>query len=118
MSSTPLRVVRDSVRRSELITLAQSQFGDMVKAVVDVRRGIMAIGGELQADEEALLLDEGSAQADLWGINLYPEESDEAWIEFDSMINVRPSQGNPSRNVEDQALREQIRRVVTTLVVE
>ena len=89
-----------------------------MKAVVDVRRGIMAIGGELQADEEALLLDEGSAQADLWGINLYPEESDEAWIEFDSMINVRPSQGNPSRNVEDQALREQIRRVVTTLVVE
>src|SRR5437867_1400806 len=118
MSSTPLRVVRDSVCRSELITLAQSQFGNMVKAVVDVRRGIMALGGELQADEEALLLDEGSAQADLWGINLYPEESDEAWIEFDSMINVRPSQGNPSRNVEDQALREQIRRVVTTLVVE
>jgi len=118
MSSTPLRVVRDNIRRSELITLAQRQFGDMVKAVVDVRRGIMAIGGELHSDEEALLLDEGSAQADLWGINLYPEESDEAWIEFDSMINVRPSQGNRSRNVEDQALREQIRRVVTTLVVE
>jgi hypothetical protein len=118
MSPTPLRVVRDSIRRSELVTLAQSQFGDMVKAVADVRRGIMAIGGELHSDEEALLLDEGSAQADLWGINLYPEESDEAWIEFDSMINVRPSQGNRSRNVEDQALREQIRRVVTTLVVE
>ena len=118
MSSTPPRVVRDSIRRSELITLAQSQFGDMVKAVVDVRRGIIAIGGELHSDEEALLLDEGSAQADLWGINVYPEESDEAWIEFDSMINVRPSQGNRSRNVEDQALREQIRRVVTTLVVE
>ena len=89
-----------------------------MKAVVDVRRGIIAIGGELHSDEEALLLDEGSAQADLWGINVYPEESDEAWIEFDSMINVRPSQGNRSRNVEDQALREQIRRVVTTLVVE
>lgn len=118
MFSTPLRVVRDSIRRSELITLARSQFGDMVKAVVDVRRGIMAIGGELHSDEEALLLDEECAQADLWGINLYPEESGEDWIEFDSMINVRPSQGNRSRNVEDQALREQIRRVVTSLVVE
>jgi hypothetical protein len=118
MSSTPLRIVRDSIRRSELATLAHSQFGDMVKAVVDVRRGILAIGGELHSDEEAGLLDDGSVQADLWGINLYPEESDEAWVEFDSMINVRPSQGNRSRNVEDQAVREQIRRVVTRLVVQ
>jgi hypothetical protein len=116
MSSTPLRVVRDSIGRSELITLAQSQFGDMVKAVVDLRRGIMAIGGELHSDEEALLLDEGSAQADLWGVNLYPDEADEAWIEFDSMINVRPSQGNRSRAVEDPTAQEHIRRVVTSLV--
>jgi hypothetical protein len=117
MSSKPLRVLRESIRRSELITLAQSQFGDMVKAVVDVRRGVMAIGGELHSDEEALLLDDGSAQADLWGINLYPDESDDAWIEFDSMINVRPSQGNRSRAVEDPTAQEQIRRLVTSLVV-
>lgn len=116
MSSTPLRLVRDSVRRLELITIARAQFGDMVKAVVDIRRGIMAIGGELHSDEEALLLDEGSAQADLWGINLYPEESGDAWIEFDAMINVRPSQGNRSRAVEDPTAQEHIRRVVTSLV--
>jgi hypothetical protein len=116
MSSTPLRVVRDRIQRSELITLAGSQFGDMVKAVVDVRRGIMAIGGELHSDEEALLLDEGSIQADVWGINIYPDESDENWIEFDSMINVRPSQGNRSRSVEDPTAQEQIRRVVISLV--
>jgi hypothetical protein len=78
----------------------------MVKAVVDVRRGIMAIGGELHSDEEALLLDDGSAQADLWGINLYPEEADDAWIQFDAMINVRPSQGNRSRAVEDPAIQQ------------
>lgn len=116
MSPTPPRVVRDSIGRSELSTLAQSQFGDMVKAVVDIRRGIMAIGGELHSDEEALLLDEGSAKADLWGINLYPEESGDAWIDFDSMINVRPSQGNRSRTVEDPGAQEHIRRVVTSLV--
>ena len=76
----------------------------------------MAIGGELHSDEEAALLDDGSAQQNLWGINLYPAESDDAWIEFDSMINVRPSQGNRSRQVEDSVLRDRIRRIVVGLV--
>src|SRR5216117_4507273 len=73
-------------------------------------------GGELHSDEDAALIEHGSAQADLWGINLYPAEQGEAWLEFDSMINVRPSQGNRSRNVEDGALRELIRQIVTALV--
>jgi hypothetical protein len=64
----------------------------------------------------AALIEDGSAQADLWGINLYPAETDDAWIEFDSMINVRPSQGNRSRSVEDDALRERIRQIVAALV--
>jgi|SRR6266545_8203145 len=118
MAATPLRIVRDKVGRSTLETLAQQQFGDMVKAVVDVRLGIMAIGGELHSDEEALLLEEGSEQRDLWGINLYPAETAEQWIEFDSMINVRPSQGNRSRSVEDLAVRDRILRVVASLVTE
>ena len=81
--------------------MAREQFGDMVKAVVDVEQGIMAIGGELHADEEAVLLDQGSRQADLWGINLYPDAAAVRALEFDSMINVRPAQGNRSRSVED-----------------
>lgn len=117
MESSPLRLVRDTLRRSELSSLAERQFGDMVKAVVDVRRGIMAIGGELHSDEEALLLDDGSAQADVWGINLYPEETGEGWIEFDSMINVRPGQGNRSTSVEDAGVRSRIAGIVTSLVV-
>lgn len=88
----------------------------MIKAVVDVERGVMAIGGEMHADEEAELLDGGSRQADLWGINLYPAEPGPDWLEFDSMINVRPSRGNRSRDVEDPALRDAIRRVVASLV--
>ncbi len=98
--------------------LAEQQFGDMVKAVVDVERAIMVIGGELHSDEEAMLLEDGSRQANLWGINLYPTDSSESWIEFDSMINVRPAQGNRSRGVADAALRERIRRIVERLVVE
>jgi hypothetical protein len=97
--------------------MAQEGFGDLVKAVVDVERGIMAASAELHSDEEAALLDDGSRQADLWGINLYPADyGDEKWLEFDSMINVRPSQGNRSRSVEDPALRERIVTVVGALV--
>jgi hypothetical protein len=88
----------------------------MVKAVVDVGRRVMAIGGELHSDEEAALLDDGSRQMDLWGINLYPAETGGSWIEYDSMINVRPAQGNRSRDVEDEALRRRIRDVVHALV--
>ena len=78
----------------------------------------MAIGGELHSDEEAALLDDGSKQADLWGINLYPGEPEFDWIEYDSMINLRPSQGNRSRDVEDPDVRESVRRVVNALIAE
>ncbi len=89
----------------------------MVKAVVDVRRAVVAVGGELHSDEEAALLDDGSLQADLWGINLYPSEQTDDWIEFDSMINVRPAQGNRSHSVEDEMLRADIVRIIRSLVV-
>lgn len=77
----------------------------------------MAPGGELHSDEEAVLLEDGSAQADIWGINLYPAEAGDDWMEFDSMINVRPSANNRSRSVEDPALRARIRRTVDSLIV-
>ena len=111
-----IEVIRRPISRARLSSLAEAQFGDMVKAVVDVKRGVIAVGGELHSDEEAALIDDGSAQANLWGVNLYPAEQEEAWIEFDSMINVRPSQGNRSRNVEDPVLQGRIRQVVTALV--
>ena len=95
--------------------MAEAQFGDWVKAVVDVSRRLMAIGGDLHADDEAVLAD-GSRQRDLWGINLYPGESGPDWIEFDSMINLRPNQGNRSRGVDDPRVRSRIREVVGALV--
>ena len=116
MEMPPPRIVRERLTRSELVTIASDQFGDMVKAVVDVERGIMALGGELHSDEEALLLDDGSSQSNLWGINLYPSADEADWIEYDSMINVRPSQANRTRGVEDAALRAKIRRIVNELV--
>ena len=111
-----IKVIRDAVSRDTLQEMATEQFGDMVKAVVDVEQGIMAIGGELHSDEEAILLDQGSLQGNLWGINLYPEKSTEEWIEFDSMINVRPSAGNRSRDVESAEIREEVITIVQRLV--
>lgn len=111
-----IEILRRSISRARLSSRAEAQFGDMVKGVVDVERRIMAIGGELHSDEEAALIEDGSVQEHLWGINLYPAEGEDAWIEFDSMINVRPSQRNRSRNVEDSALRERIRQIVSGLV--
>lgn len=115
MSPSDVRIVRKPITRGDLAEMAQARFGDMVKAVVDIARGIMAVSGELHS-EEALLLEDGSTQADLWGINLYPGESGPDWIEFDSMINVRPSQNNRSRGVEDEQARTAIRRIVEELI--
>ena len=109
-------IIRDAVTRHELNDMAKQQFGDMVKAVVDVEQGIMAIGGELHSDEEAVLLDQGSVQQHLWGINLYPERLASEWIEFDSMINVRPSGGNRSRYVESAETRDIVTTIVNRLV--
>ena len=88
----------------------------MIKAVVDCRRRVMVVGGELHADEEQWLLENGSQQADLWGINLYPADSSDDWVEFDSMINVRPARGNSSRGVENPDTQALIRSIVHELV--
>jgi hypothetical protein len=112
-----IEIVRDMVSLARLQQLAAGQFGDLVKAVVDMTTGIMVIGGELHADEEAVLLELGSAQADLWGINLYPAQYGETdWIEFDSMINIRPRHGNRSRGVEDANRQRAIIEIVGRLV--
>ena len=117
MPSSPIRLLREPISRSELGDMAAQGFGDMVKAVVDLRRAVIAVGGELHSDEEAALLDDGSQQSDLWGINLYPAELTDDWIEFDSMINVRPAQGNRSRSVDDIGRRAEIVRIVRALVL-
>ncbi len=100
----------------ELRKMAAEMFGDLVKAVVDVEKGTVAVDAELHSDEEASLLENGSEQDDLWGINLYPDVQGGDFVEFDSLINLRPSRGNRSRGVEDPATRERILAIVGTLV--
>jgi hypothetical protein len=110
-------LVSTPMTRKRLAGIAEGSFGEMTKAVVDVAQEIMAVGGELHSDEEAFLLERGSRQADLWGINLYPNTNLPDMVEFDSMINVRPGQGNRSRSVESQELRQRITDIVRKLIV-
>ena len=107
----------NKINLNELKKMAGDSFGDLVKAVVDIKKEIMVVDAELHADEEAFLLEHGSKQADLWGINLYPDIKDEGWVEFDSMINLRPSQGNRSRGVEDINIQNKIKSIVDYLVI-
>ncbi len=113
-----MKIIRDRISRDELKEMAKDMFGNLVKAVVDIERGIMAVGGELHSDEEALLIENGSKQEGLWGINLYPEIQDESWIEFDSLINIRPSQNNLTRDIDNPEIRKKIIEIVNKLVIE
>lgn len=112
-----MRIVRDQITLAELTELAAEQFGDLVKAVVDTEREIMAVGAGMHADEEQELLRDGSRQEVLWGINLYVAEyGTPAWLEYDSMINLRPRLGNRTRSIEHPEIRAQVAAVVERLV--
>ncbi|KKT93147.1 MAG: hypothetical protein UW94_C0009G0071 [Parcubacteria group bacterium GW2011_GWA2_45_14] len=115
---TDIRLVDQPISRNKLKQIAKQGFGDMVKAVVDIEKELMVLGGDLHADEEAWLLDQGSKQENLWGINIYHELDGPDMIEYDSMINIRPKQNNLSRNVEDKKIREIIAAVVTKLIAD
>jgi len=113
---SPILVTSEPVPRDELARLVDLYFGDMVKFVVDVERGVIAIGGELHADAEALLLEQGSRPADIWGANYYPGRGEERCIEYTSLINIRPSRGNASMEIESEGLRARVRAMVFELV--
>ena len=107
-----MKIITATLTFNELKQMAQAMFGNMVKAVVDVDRELIALDAELHSDLEALFLEDGSKQKSLWGINLYPQVEPNEFIEFDSVINMRPSQGNRSRGVKDAKVRGKIREIV------
>lgn len=111
-----MRIISETLAIGELKRMAEDGFGNMVKAVVDVERRLIAVDAELHSDLEAALLDDGSKQSSLWGVNLYPDLPENDFIEYDSMINLRPSQGNRSRGVEDEGNRRLIAAVVAERV--
>jgi len=111
-----MEIITDKISVAKLKEMADKMFGNLVKAVVDTRKEIMAIDGELHADEQALLLENGSKQENLWGINIYLDKSGEDFVEFDSVINIRPSQQNRSRSVDNPEIKKKLLEIVNKLV--
>ena len=107
-----MKIITQSVTLNEIKAMSAATFGNLVKAVVDLERELIAVDAELHSDLEALLLEDGSKQKSLWGINLYPEVQGDDFVEFDSLINMRPSQGNRSRGIENEAIRKKIIAIV------
>jgi len=111
-----IKIVKDSITIDEIKQLAQDSFVDMVKGAVDVRIGVMALGGSMHADAEQALLASGSQQDDIWGINIYPDKSAEDRIQYESLINIRPRQDNRSMEIQDKALKRKIAEIVNGLI--
>ncbi len=106
-----MKILDAVISVDELKQLAQNTFGNLIKAVVDVDRELIAVDAELHSDLEALFLENGSKQSSLWGINFYPDMEGDDFLEFDSMINMRPSQGNLSRGVDSEDIQKSIVKI-------
>ena len=113
-----MKIIDTTIGIPELSAMAEKMYGNLVKGVVDLQKNLLAVDAEMHADEEQALLEQGSKQNDLWGINLYPSKfGTDDFIEFDSMINIRPRQQNMSRGVNNPEIREQIIDLVKQRVV-
>ena len=112
-----IKIIRDTITKEELAEIAKDQFGDWIKVVVDIEKGIMAVGGDLHADEEAALLENGCNQKNLWGANIWFEKDGDERIQFDSMINIRPAQGNRGRTIESQDIQEKVAKIINDFIV-
>ncbi|MBI2674318.1 MAG: hypothetical protein HYX22_01070 [Candidatus Yanofskybacteria bacterium] len=112
-----MQIIKSPITRVQLRQIAKERFGDLVKAAVDIEKEIMAIGGELHVDEEVALIEEEKSRGEnVWGINLYPDKEGDDFIEFDSMVNIKPNFGNRTRGVDNLETKEKIINIVNKLV--
>jgi hypothetical protein len=112
-----LKLLTAKISQTDLADLCRAHFETMVKFVVDVENGSMVAGGEMHADAEIVLLENGSLQSNLWGGNFYPWNSAEERIEFTSFINIRPADDNASMEILNQDIRRQVRILVETVLL-
>jgi len=111
-----IKLVKHKITRQDLTCIASGNYGSMVKGVVDLGRNILALGGELHADAEAVLLQDGAQPQDLWGFNIYLDKPDVERVEYTSLINIRPGLGNKSIEIQDPGLRTRVLTVINALI--
>lgn len=112
-----MKIVKDTISIIELKEMAKNMHGIFVKAIVDIEKGIMAVDAPLHSDLfELLMQNEGAEPKNLWGINFYPDKEGEDFVEFDSMMNLKPTLGNKTRGVEDRQTRKKIIEIVNKII--
>jgi hypothetical protein len=111
-----IMIIRNKISIDQVREAARQSFGDMAKAVVDLKRGVMSLGGQWHVQGAALLREDGSKQEDLWGVRLHVDAPHDTWIEFKSMVNIKASHGNQTMEIKDQAVRDAITKVVESLI--
>jgi hypothetical protein len=111
-----MEIIHTPITKEELQKKYMNFFKDMIKAVVDIEKEIIALDGELHADLESSLLEEGSYQNNLWGVNLYPLKDKENFIEYSALINIRPSQDNFSMEIENNQIKNKVKQVLEKLI--
>ncbi len=110
--------MREPILLADVKKSAEAWHGDMVKAVADIERGIFALGGEWHMDANNVLIADGSEQKNLWGFNIYPASEGESSLEYISLVNIRPAQGNRGMAIADAAVREAVKAIVKKLIPE
>ena len=111
-----IKIIKDKINKDELAKIANEGFGEIIKIVVDIENKILAVGGEMHSDEAEALFDAGSKSENLWGINIFPNKPRENWIEFNSLINIKPTI-NQSMDIENQEIKEKIVKIINDIIV-
>lgn len=112
-----IEIIREKITKDKLKKLCEDSFGEAIKIVIDIDKGILAAGGDLHADEEAILLEDSSKQESFWGGNFYPWKNASQRIEYLALINIRPSQGNKSMQIENSSIREKFKQIIEKLLL-
>ncbi|MFH1283402.1 MAG: DUF5674 family protein [bacterium] len=111
-----IEIIKTKISKQKLHKIAKNNYGNMVKGVIDIHLKIIALGGELHADAEAILLQKGSNQQDLWGFNIYIDKPISKRIQYTSFINIRPAQNNRSLEIKNAELKAKIKRIIDSLI--
>jgi len=107
-----IEIVRQAISREQLDEIAMEYYEELIKGVVDIKRKVVALGGEMHADSEEVLLKDGSKQSDLWGFNILLDKKKEECLMYESFINIRPRNNNKGLEVEDTKIRDQMKRII------
>lgn len=111
-----IKIIKEKISKAELADIAKEFYVEMVKGVADIEKGIIALGGEWHIDANQVLMEDGSSQENLWGFNIYIDKSKEDRLEYNSLINIRPNQGNKSMEIENEDIKNSIFKIVNNLV--